>query len=212
MTNYGVNEIFNSVQGEGFLAGVPATFIRLQGCTVGCEWCDTKYTWKAGGTVMTTQDIMAGLELLPLAVITGGEPTLYDLDELITYLLTVGQSIWGHDFRIQVETSGQNEFKGSRRPNYLTWSPKRQLNYNAPADIMRSVAEVKWVVDDILTLEDVLEGMGRVYMQSGGKPLCILMPEGTPPPQNLVDKAMDWLIKEPTWRYGDRLQWRIGVK
>src|SRR6267143_81499 len=40
-----IAETFYSIQGEGATAGLPAIFVRLQGCTVGCAWCDTKYSW-----------------------------------------------------------------------------------------------------------------------------------------------------------------------
>ena len=43
-----INEIFDTIQGEAFYTGTPATFIRLQGCPVGCHWCDTKHTWSEG--------------------------------------------------------------------------------------------------------------------------------------------------------------------
>lgn len=42
---YPINEMFQTLQGEGVYTGVPAIFIRLQGCPVGCSWCDTKHTW-----------------------------------------------------------------------------------------------------------------------------------------------------------------------
>src|SRR5256885_266423 len=40
-----VREVFASVQGEGVTVGTPSAFVRLQGCSVGCAWCDTKYSW-----------------------------------------------------------------------------------------------------------------------------------------------------------------------
>src|ERR1700757_4021814 len=40
-----LNELFETVQGEGSKTGTPSTFVRLQGCDVGCPWCDTKHTW-----------------------------------------------------------------------------------------------------------------------------------------------------------------------
>ncbi len=43
---YPINEMFQTLQGEGYFTGVPAIFIRLQGCPVGCSWCDTKHTWE----------------------------------------------------------------------------------------------------------------------------------------------------------------------
>ena len=42
---YPINEMFQTLQGEGYFTGVPAIFIRLQGCPVGCARCDTKHTW-----------------------------------------------------------------------------------------------------------------------------------------------------------------------
>jgi len=211
-TKYGVNETFNTVQGEGILVGLPATFIRLQGCTVGCPWCDTKYTWKAGGIVIDARDLVASLDLLPHVVITGGEPTLYDLDELIVMLRYVGQAKWGHDFRVQIETSGQNDFRGEISPDYVTWSPKKNLDYDAKSGIKQVVTEVKWVVDDELTIDDVKNRMREVNRIARRHPACVLMPEGCPPSQEHVDKTWEWLMDTPTWRFSDRLQWRIGVK
>ena len=43
-----INEVFPTIQGEAAWTGTPATFIRLQGCPVGCHWCDTKHTWPTG--------------------------------------------------------------------------------------------------------------------------------------------------------------------
>ena len=43
-----INEVFPTIQGEATYTGTPATFIRLQGCPVGCSWCDTKHTWPIG--------------------------------------------------------------------------------------------------------------------------------------------------------------------
>ena len=45
-----VNELFETVQGEATFTGMPSTFVRLQGCDVGCPWCDTKYTWELNHT------------------------------------------------------------------------------------------------------------------------------------------------------------------
>jgi 7-carboxy-7-deazaguanine synthase len=211
---YGVNEIFHTIQGEGILAGTPATFVRLQGCTVGCPWCDTKYTWMAGGKVMSQDDLAEVLRdtIRPLVVVTGGEPTIYNLDDLFDVLRTLGQRRWAHSFRIQIETSGQNNFKGELRPDYVTWSPKHNLGFDAPIEIKSLATEVKWVVDDDLLIENVQNRMHEVGLLVRRQTTCILMPEGCPPSQEHVDKAMLWLADNLTWRFGDRLQWRIGVK
>ena len=49
---YRVNEVFETIQGEGSFTGCPAIFIRLQGCPVGCAWCDTKQTWHTDDTYL----------------------------------------------------------------------------------------------------------------------------------------------------------------
>ena len=75
---YRISELFLSLQGEGPSAGTPACFLRLQGCDVGCHWCDTKYSWDAGGGRELTEEglwtEMSSLGGAPLLVVTGGEP------------------------------------------------------------------------------------------------------------------------------------------
>src|SRR4029079_12922774 len=73
-----VSEIFLSLQGEGPSAGTPAHFLRLQGCDVGCTWCDSKYTWDAAGGTERASDTLCdeaqARGRAALVVITGGEP------------------------------------------------------------------------------------------------------------------------------------------
>src|SRR5262249_57082920 len=72
-----VAEVFCSIQGEGVSLGLPSVFVRLQGCSVGCTWCDTKYSWdpKKGHALslaaLVDQVRIAGPENV---VVTGGEP------------------------------------------------------------------------------------------------------------------------------------------
>src|SRR5471030_3138084 len=106
---YPINEMFETLQGEGYFTGVPAIFVRLQGCPVGCSWCDTKHTWdKIADREVDVQRILVKTEesdtwgnataeqLLQIigqqgytarhVVITGGEPCIYDLTELTSLL------------------------------------------------------------------------------------------------------------------------------
>ena len=85
-----VSEIFYSLQGEGRLAGVPSVFVRLAGCPLRCQWCDTKYAWdQDSGTQMSIDKIINQIEnhLNQFLVITGGEPMINsDLPELLDKL------------------------------------------------------------------------------------------------------------------------------
>ena len=97
---YKVNEIFHSIQGEGVYSGVPCDFIRMQGCDVGCSFCDTKYSWDMeGGQTLTIGDIISKMSNAKMVVITGGEPLMQDLSKL-TYELRLNGKY------IALETSG----------------------------------------------------------------------------------------------------------
>ena len=76
-----VNNIFESVQGEGRYAGYPALFIRLSGCNKDCDFCDTKY--HKDGKDMTKEKLIKKIKesKLKYVVWTGGEPTL-QIDEM----------------------------------------------------------------------------------------------------------------------------------
>ncbi len=98
-----VAEVFYSIQGEGVTAGLPAVFVRLQGCTVGCSWCDTKYSWDPeGGSAVDLDALVEEVSAYPCrrAVVTGGEP----LESPSFALLLKALGVQG--FAIEVETSG----------------------------------------------------------------------------------------------------------
>jgi organic radical activating enzyme len=103
--HYAINEEFLSIQGEGMHTGVVQYFIRLQGCQVGCYFCDTKYTWrpeKDYDKFVRMADIVkrARKSKASWVCITGGEPFEQDLRPLIHKLRLEGLSI-------HIETSGQ---------------------------------------------------------------------------------------------------------
>ena len=117
-----VAETFRSLQGEGPSAGTPAHFLRLQGCDVGCRWCDTKYTWDAtGGRASTIAEAFAELRALgeaSLLVVTGGEPLAHPGIERLLQA-AVGQ--WA---RVEVETSGLHAPPVTHERLHYMWSPK----------------------------------------------------------------------------------------
>jgi 7-carboxy-7-deazaguanine synthase len=98
-----INEIFYSLQGEGFLAGVPSVFIRLAGCPLRCRWCDTKYAWdETAGRDYDVTEIAQAVQQwrCRYVVITGGEPMINsDLPQLVRQLKAAGK-------HITIETAG----------------------------------------------------------------------------------------------------------
>lgn len=137
-TSYPVMEMFYSLQGEGFHQGRAAFFIRLAGCDVGCVWCDVKESWDASKhPTWNVEDIV--LEALKhpgrLAIITGGEPLLYNLTALTTALKNAG-------FEINIETSGSSPMSGNF--DFVCLSPKK---FKAPlAENLQYASELKVVV------------------------------------------------------------------
>src|SRR3954467_12404800 len=88
-----VMETFYSLQGEGFHQGKAAYFIRLGGCDVGCHWCDVKESWDASHHPEKEIDqLVQEASAFPgkIAVITGGEPLMYNLQELTEALAKKG--------------------------------------------------------------------------------------------------------------------------
>lgn len=135
---YPVVEIFDSVQGEGVQMGRVATFIRLAGCNLKCDWCDTDWT---KGKQMTAAEIVAQVHQ-DFVVITGGEPTVHNLMELLEALHIEGKFI-------AIETNGTNSVKPYvGYLNWITCSPKPQNHYKIHPDTLRYVNELKYVVDD----------------------------------------------------------------
>ncbi|MDE6497214.1 MAG: 7-carboxy-7-deazaguanine synthase QueE [Muribaculaceae bacterium] len=129
---YSVNEIFYSLQGEGYYTGTPAVFLRFSGCNRSCPFCDTGF---ASHTLMSAADIVAAVSAFPARhlVATGGEPLLQLDAELV-------RALKGAGFYIQVETNGS--LPAPTGVDWVTCSPK-----DAP-----------WGIDRIDELKVVYQG------------------------------------------------------
>ena len=135
-------ESFYTLQGEGAHQGKAAYFIRLGGCDVGCVWCDVKESWDANAHPQKSIDaiVNTALQAIPashqpsgdnkiIAVITGGEPLLYDLELLTKALQATG-------FRTHIETSGSSKMSGIW--DWVCLSPKK---FKAPLPEVISLAD-----------------------------------------------------------------------
>ncbi|WP_229311106.1 7-carboxy-7-deazaguanine synthase QueE [Larkinella soli] len=133
-----VMEAFYTLQGEGAHTGKAAYFIRLGGCDVGCHWCDVKESWDAGAHPrLRIGEIVGGALQYPgrMAVITGGEPLMHNLDALTTALQAAG-------FRTNIETSGVYPVTGNW--DWICFSPKKFKEPNP--DIYRKADELKVII------------------------------------------------------------------
>lgn len=102
-----VNEIFHSIQGESTYAGQPCVFVRLTGCNLRCNYCDTVYAYEEG-IFMDIKTIVNKIKEFEcsLVEITGGEPLLQnETPELITVLLDSG-------YNVLLETNGSKDIEG----------------------------------------------------------------------------------------------------
>lgn len=98
-----VQKIFQTIQGEGPFAGLPAVFLRLAGCNLRCSWCDTEfesqYDLAVGVDQVVTTVLQLAGEKIRLVVLTGGEPLRQDIRPLCFALADYG-------FHVQIETAG----------------------------------------------------------------------------------------------------------
>jgi len=184
-----INEIFYSLQGEGFLAGVPSAFIRLAGCPLRCKWCDTKYAWdKEAGRHHSIPEIARIVQQTQskFVVITGGEPMINpDLPKLVKKLKDLNK-------HITLETAGI-AYIPEMPCDLMSISPK--LSNSTPADpklveihenfrldlaVLRELIDnyeyqLKFVVDsedDLPEIRQTVEDIGSVDLEK-----VMLMPQ-----------------------------------
>ena len=111
-------EEFYTIQGEGYHTGKAAYFIRIGGCDVGCHWCDVKESWNANlHPPTTTHSIVENVKKhAKTAVITGGEPLMWNLEFLTNTLQK-------NNISTHIETSGA--YKLSGQWDWICLSPKK---------------------------------------------------------------------------------------
>lgn len=179
-----ISEIFFSAQGEGLRVGEPTIFIRLAGCNLRCNFCDTKYAWN-NGKERSVKDILKKIEnfnkFTNWVCITGGEPLLQDISVLVRELKKA-------KYLIQLETNGRIYKELSF--DWITISPKPP-DYLFAKEYLKKAKEVKLVVDKNLSI-NVVE---KISMKFKGVPVFLQ-------PQSM----MKWSIKKA------HSLWRTGVK
>lgn len=135
---YRINEIFYSLQGEGFFTGTPAVFVRFSGCNLRCSFCDTQHQQ---GTMMSLQDIVNEVNKypnVPLLVLTGGEPSLFINEAFVLELKQKTRKFTA------IETNGTRPLP--KNLDWVTFSPKSAFSGGSLEPcILRSCDELKVV-------------------------------------------------------------------
>ena len=170
-------EIFYSIQGEGTWTGTPAVFVRLAGCNLACDFCDTDYSVKSYATAGEIAGMVgdAGGDC-PTVVLTGGEPLAQsDAPALIEALRAAGR-------RVHVESNG-TIYTPLPDDVWLCVSPKERVDPRMAA----RANEAKLIVDRRVPEEHL--------PLFDGKPVILLQPEGNRPDNVAI--ALDYVKAHP---------------
>jgi len=208
MQKYNVVEIFGpTIQGEGCLIGKKVSFIRFWGCDYRCAFCDTKYAYEEKNyTKMTILSIIKKLEknYTSTVVITGGNPCIYDLTELIKELKERG-------FFVCVET------QGSLFPDWLSLvdlvviSPKPPSAKTKNFDIKNFGISSRYLLNyiikpvvDINNKED-MKWLDKLYEELGGSTpfyiqLCTYKKDNQISLLKRYRKLVEYVMKKKDWK------------
>ena len=159
-----VNEIFDSIDGEGKKAGQLATFIRLCGCNLRCSYCDTAYAFNEGRH-MDIADIIAQVSY-PNVTLTGGEPLCQDIHVLL-------EGLKGHS--VNIETNGSMDIEPYFKYDHVWFTvdykslSSDMANRMLPENFekLRPQDVLKFVVGDEADLRQAL-GVYQLY-----RPKCV---------------------------------------
>ena len=205
-----IAECFYSIQGEGVTAGVPCVFVRLQGCSVGCQWCDTKYSWDpAGGREQPLAALLAEVGAFGCrrVVVTGGEPL--EADDFTPLI----EALHDRGYAVEVETSG------TCRPPPVPvdqWNVSVKLAGSGvpeairvqPTVIGEFLAREAWWKFVMAEPDDVDEVLGLIERFALPRERVLLMPEGVRREEILARSI--W-VAEACRRHGLRYSPRLHV-
>lgn len=182
-----VMEHFYTLQGEGYYTGNAAYFVRLAGCDIGCTWCDVKESWTVEKSQLIEIDKLIKViksTFTPIVVITGGEPTMYNLAPFV-------QKLKDEKIKVNIETAGVYPITGDL--DWICLSPKKfkkPLNEN-----YRLAHELKVIVyhpSDLKWAEQEAEKTAehcRLYLQ----------PEWSKK-EKLLPQIIDYVKDNPKWK------------
>jgi 7-carboxy-7-deazaguanine synthase len=182
-----VMEHFFTIQGEGCYSGRAAYFVRLAGCDIGCVWCDVKESWDAANhPILKIDEIIQIIKnhSAKFVVITGGEPALYDLSNLMGCLKAL-------EIETAIETSGCYPLKGN--VDWYCFSPKK---FKAPCEEAYTKAnELKVVIYHESDLKWAEDHASKVNSNC----YLLLQPEWSRQ-DRILPVIIDYIKSNPKWR------------
>ena len=192
---YPINEIFYSLQGEGFWSGTPAVFVRFSGCNLKCPFCDTDHS---SLQMMTAGEIVSRVVSCPakLVVLTGGEPTLFISEELIGRLHSQG-------LFVAIETNGTHCIQES--VDWITLSPKDAFVDRGEV-VQTRCNELKVVFTGKMPQPEYgdIQAEWR-YIQPCDMGNC-------KENKRIQAAALDWIKAHPEWRLSVQLHKLLGFR
>lgn len=179
-------EEFYTIQGEGFHTGKAAYFIRIGGCDVGCHWCDVKESWNAKLHPPTSADSIVAnvIKYANTAVITGGEPLMWELDYIT-------DALQANKIKTHIETSGAYKLSGTW--DWICLSPKK--NKLPLAEIYPKCDELKVIVFNKNDFKFAEEQAAKV----GESCELFLQPEWSNR-EKMMPLIVDYVMKNPKWK------------
>ena len=194
---YPIVEIFHSVQGEGFHAGIPHVFVRFGNCNLRCEWCDTDFLTYDERTLESVVEEVLSYDC-DRVIFTGGEPAMQDL-------ATIGTALKEHGIDLSIETNGT--IPVDPIIDWICVSPKDQLYPNTKIK-QRSGDELKVVYcgQELDLYEELKQGFKHHFIQP-----CYIESD-TIEENGKSFQLVEKLVKEsPGWRLSLQTHKWMGV-
>lgn len=192
-----VNEIFYSLQGEGYHTGKAAVFVRLSGCNLKCPFCDTDFSKY---TEMTEEQIVDNVCKLSInchfVVITGGEPTLQNTTLLIDMLHQNG-------YKVAMESNGTR--RAPYNVDWLTISPKKTFFKNGGDVVVKKCNELKLVFNGENEPQNFGIKADHYYLQ----PCDVKEPKRN---SEIINKVVEYIKTNPIWELSLQTQKILNVR
>ena len=194
---YKVNEIFYSLQGEGYHTGCAAIFVRFSGCNLKCPFCDTSFSKYKEMSEYEIVDAVTNLSKeCKLVVFTGGEPTL----QLTPYLV---QLMHNEGYQVAVETNGTRP--APYNVDWVTVSPKSAYVGEQGRVGVLWANELKVVFDNEHPVDDYGITADYYYLQ----PCDTANKEKN---EEIVRKCLEYIGKHPKWRLSLQTQKIVNIR